>query len=319
MLNFYNKENAKHDSIDIYFTPEYGFACEISDEAEWECCCYKDLIYVYLKRKIKLGDEIYFDLITPYGYSGFYYKFKETYLDFLILFRDEAKKKKYITEVVRQNPYIDCDLNNYDFITSRKSYGVDLSKYNNINEYFKDTSKNNKKMIMKAINNELIFKLEDFDCINNFIEIYNETMKNLKAKSYYFFSKNYYEKLKKINNNIKFANVYKNNTLIASCMIFFYKKYINYHIGGSKIDYRIYGCNNFLHYNVINYGIQNKYKIYHLGAGIKEEDSLSYFKKSISNINFNYTIYKNIINENIYNELIKELDKSQNFFPLYRL
>ena len=53
---------------DIYFTPEYGKACEYSDNAIWECCIYKDLIYVYLKRPIIYEGKTYYDLITPYGY-----------------------------------------------------------------------------------------------------------------------------------------------------------------------------------------------------------------------------------------------------------
>jgi hypothetical protein len=50
--SIYSLDNIpKFKCPDIYFTPEYGKACEYSDKAKWECCIYKDLIYVYLKRK----------------------------------------------------------------------------------------------------------------------------------------------------------------------------------------------------------------------------------------------------------------------------
>ena len=40
-----------HEIPDIYFTHNYGKACEYSDNTEWECYVFKDLIYVYLKKK----------------------------------------------------------------------------------------------------------------------------------------------------------------------------------------------------------------------------------------------------------------------------
>ena len=98
-LLFLNKNNISKYNInfpDVYFSYEYGEACEFSDNAKWECCIYKDLMYVYLKKEIEYNGIIYYELITPYGYSGYYYKNEETYKDFIKLFRLEAKKKKYI-------------------------------------------------------------------------------------------------------------------------------------------------------------------------------------------------------------------------------
>ena len=113
MLKFYNLSNIKNVQFnfpDIYFTPEYGKACEYSDNAEWELCSYKDLIYVYLKRPIEYESVTYYDLITPYGYSGYYYENKETYIEFIPIFRENAQKRNYITEVLRQNPYLNINI-----------------------------------------------------------------------------------------------------------------------------------------------------------------------------------------------------------------
>ena len=122
-MNFFNLNNCPEDINypDIYFTPEYGKACEYSDNAIWELCQYKDLIYVYLKKEFIFEDIKYYDLITPYGYSGYYFENKKTYDEFIPLFREEAYKKNYLTEVVRQNPYIDIDISEYyEIITSKK-------------------------------------------------------------------------------------------------------------------------------------------------------------------------------------------------------
>ena len=95
-MHFYNKTTIKNVEItypDIYFTPEYGIACEYSDDAIWELCKYKDLIYVYLKKEYIFENTTYYDLLTPYGYSGYYFEKQETYDEFIPMFRSQAKKK----------------------------------------------------------------------------------------------------------------------------------------------------------------------------------------------------------------------------------
>ena len=100
----------------------------------WELCKFKDLIYVYLKKPIEFDNKTYYDLITPYGYSGYYFRLQETYNEFIGLFRQEAKKRDYITEVIRQNPYLDIKIENYEVLTSKTIYGCN---YDNKNAYLK--------------------------------------------------------------------------------------------------------------------------------------------------------------------------------------
>ena len=71
--------------------------------------------------------------------------------------------------------------------------------------------------------------------------------------------------------------------------------------------------NNFLHCKVIEYGIINNFKYYHLGGGLKNNDSLYKFKLKISDTKFNYNIYKNILNVELYEEINKL--STNEFFP----
>ena len=323
MLNFYDiKESLnnliKTDYPDIYFTPEYGKACEYSDNAIWELCQYKDLIYVYLKKEFIFEGKKYYDLITPYGYSGYNFENQETYDEFIPLFREEAKRKNYLTEVVRQNPYINIDLN-YDKILSRTTFGINLKNIT-FDAYLKDTHKDNKRGYKIANKNNLEFKIEDFneENLNKFTYIYNKTMDKLNSTNYYYFNTKYFKSLINDNKNIFLASVYLKNELIASCIIFKYNnKFLHYHIGGSLLEYRNLRPNNFLHIKVIEYGINNNYELYHLGGGLKDNDSLYNFKKKISNIEFDYCIYKNILNNEIYNKICKNYDVLD-YFPIHR-
>ena len=300
MLKFYDKNSILEMNLvykDIYYIPEYAEACEFSDDAEVEYCVYKDLIYVYLKKKYYFEGELCYDLITLYGYSGYYYEKIETFREFLALFREQAKKRNYVTEVVRQNPYLNLVIDNYDVIVSRTTFGINLKKYISFDEYLKNTSKDNKRGYNIACKNNLKFEILDFneDTLKQFIEVYNFTMNKLNATKYYYFNKGYYDGLLKTKDNILLATIKKDDKIISSSIIFKYGDYLHYHIGGSFLEDRNIRPNNFLHCNIIQYGIENNYSMYHLGGGLKDNDSLYTFKNKIGDTKFNYVIYKNII------------------------
>jgi serine/alanine adding enzyme len=322
-MKFYNKITIKNIDItypDIYFTPEYGLACEYSDNAIWELCQYKDLIYVYLKKEYIFENTTYYDLITPYGYSGYYFEKQSTYDEFIPMFRSQSKIRNYITEVVRQNPYLNIDISNYyEVITSRKTFGIDLNNYTLFEDYLKKTHKDNRRGYNLALKKKLLFKMEDYndDNLLRFLEIYNLTMINLNSKDYYYFNKEYYNSFFKFKENLLFANIYYNDKLIASCIIFKYQKLLHYHIGGSYLEYRNLRPNNLIHCSIIKYGIENDYELYHLGGGLNDNDSLYDFKNKIGDKKFEYTIYKNVLNKEIYDK-IKQQYETDDYFPIHR-
>jgi hypothetical protein len=295
-IEFYDKNTIKNIQIDypdIYFTPDYGVACEYSDNAEWECCIYKDLIYVYLKKPIA-HNNTYYDLITPYGYSGYYFLLKDTYDEFLPLFREKAKERNYVSEILRQNPYISIHITDYDIKISKNTMGININKYTKFEDYLNSTHKDNRRGYNIGIKNKLLAIIEPFneENLNKFKIIYEETMDNLGSSDYYYFNNNYYNSLLNLKDYTFFMSVYKDNILIAICIIFKYHKFLHYHIGGSLKNFRYLRPNNFLHCNVIKYGIENNYDLYHLGGGLKDNDTLFNFKNKISDTFFSYNIYK---------------------------
>lgn len=319
-LQFVNLLTSHFKYKDIYFTPEYGAACEFSDKAIWECCVYKDLLYVYLKKPYHFEKNVYYDLITPYGYSGFVYEKEETFKEFIGLFREKAIKLNYITEVVRQNPYIDIHIADYDIITAKTTFGVTLTNLNTLNEYLHNTHPDNKRGFKIALKNKLLFKVEDFNEANlmKFKVVYDQNMCFLKSDTYYYFNSDYYNALFNIHNQLFFANVYKETLLIASYLIIKHDKFLHYHLGGSLLEYRHIRPNNFLHCKIIEYGILHKFHLYHLGGGVNEKDTLCAFKKKIATTTFNYIIYKNVLNPAIYDRIIKSSPENDGYFPIHR-
>ena len=111
--------------------------------------------------------------------------------------------------------------------------------------------------------------------------------------------------------------MYYNDNLIASCIIFKYEKILHYHIGGSYLEYRNLRPNNLIHCSIIKYGIEYDYELYHLGGGLKDNDSLYDFKNKIGDKKFEYTIYKNVLNKEIYDK-IKQQYETDDYFPIHR-
>jgi lipid II:glycine glycyltransferase (peptidoglycan interpeptide bridge formation enzyme) len=209
--------------------------------------------------------------------------------------------------------------NFYIKILTRNIFGINLKNYNNFVEYLNKTHRDNKRGYNIAVKQNLVFKMEEFNQNNldKFLIIYNLTMVHLNSSDYYYFNKDYYQSFFNLKYKLFFANVYYNDELIASCIIFKHDKLLHYHIGGSYLEYRNLRPNNLIHCSIIKYGIENNYELYILGGGLKDNDTLYEFKNKIGDIKFYYTIYKNILNKEIYDKITKMYEED-NYFPIHR-
>lgn len=319
-------------SIDIYFQPDYGLACEVSENAVWECSLYKTIIYVYLKKSITVFDTTHYDLITPYGYSGFYYDSKNTeknldiniYSEFMVKFLELCVREKYITELVRQYPYTYSNhellINSgYNLMMEKTIYSVDLASYKSIEEYKKELGRTTRRMVSLGDKN-FQFELKNVDdgSLSILKELYLLTMDRLSSSEYYKFSPQYFDCFKRISSKI--VIVYLGKKPIASLLILIAQNgFIHYHIGGSIISEETKGCNNYIHYKTVEYGITNGFQRYVFGCGLKEGDALAIFKEKMSNSQKKYRVYNKINNFKAYDSLAKNYNtKDSSFFPVYR-
>ena len=137
-------------------------------------------------------------------------------------------------------------------------------------------------------------------------------MDRVNASKYYYFNDGYFKSLENIKNNYLILIKNKDNDIIGSSIIFNSNNNIHYHL--SCNDSSINCITDFLLITTLkNIGMN---KLFILGGGLKDGDSLSKFKKKLSNKEFKYTIYKNILNKEIYDKLCQ--DTINDFFPSYR-
>ena len=301
---------------DIYFTPEYGKACEQSDGAVWELCQYKDLIYVYLKKEYAVGSTVYYDLITPYGYSGYWFKEQATFDEFILLFRTYAFDQNFLTEVVRQTPYLGVDISSdYSVIATKPIFSIETTNFDN---YYTTILKSSTRNIIKNASilnySYKMVELNEESIQASFLDMYNQTMVKVNASPYYYFNPGYYAHMGQLP-NCKLICIYdKSNCIIGSSIIFIYKEFVHYHL--SCNDNSSNCITNFLLNSVIReIGIGKKIII---GGGLTANDSLHSFKKKISTTRYEYVVYKHVFNETVCNKIAASYDAPKGYFPIHR-
>jgi len=332
---------------DIYFYPQYLETCKYIMEGTPYCFVYiqdpgKYILYPFFKRKInsldvfvQLSDE-YFDITSPYGYSGYLSNCNDCDIRlFINKFDEYCREEKIVSEFIRFHPL----LRNYEYRGLRDK--LELIKFNDtiyldltrpIEEIHQNFSPANMRNIKKAIKNDLkVVELEYNDeNILKFYKLYTHTMDRLKASSFYYFNQEYFVSLKKqLNDSVKLFSVMNNIGVHLSKGIFLaFNKYVHYHLGGSWQEYLDMRPNNLLFLKVIEWAKKNGYEKMHLGGGRVQNDNLFRFKKSFSKLTSPFYIVKKVHNEKIYVELLQiyELYSKENtimnfdesFFPVYR-
>ncbi len=344
MLQVYSTEKSKEwdelvrsfSNHDVYHLSGYAKAFEIHGDGKPHLFYYEGDgvrgINVVMKRDIaddarfskKIPHDTYFDLITPYGYGGWLIEGDGNTEMLFSEYEKWAIGNNVVSEFVRYHPMLDNAKFSeaaYDVIPLGGTIAIDISSQETIWENI--TSKN-RNMIRKAEKNGITIHMgRSPELFEIFREIYNATMDKDNADSYYYFSSNFYESVKDDlpDNSQVFYAVYEDK-IIATSIILFENRRLNYHLSGSVREYQNLAPTNLLLYRVAMWGCENGYKTFHLGGGVGSgEDSLFKFKKSFYRGEpYRYHIGKKIFLPKEYDELLalREDVPQTGFFPKYR-
>ena len=329
---------------DIHF--EYNYFDLYTNEGEEPIMIYiktdiGEVVYAFMLRDISfhsdLGDRIekgrYFDVSTPYGFGGplietegidnrsklielLYNKLSEFY-----------KEHNVVSEFIRFSPIIKNHENMeqaLEVVYLKKVVATDLK------EYAKEKQLGLKKGRRQSINRakrrglKAVFERapKSFD---RQMDIYYDTMNRKEASEAFFFPKEYFEKmLNTLSEKLLVTNVMLRGKTIGFGLSFLSEGIMYAHIGGNYREYMKYSPSDLDYAKTMKWGCENGYKYFFSGGGTtcSEEDSLYLYKKSFSNIEFDFYIGKKIWNEEDYEYLVsisnENVDKNAEFFPQYR-
>lgn len=342
MIHIYNINQAKiWDNIvksfahyDVYYLSGYVKAFQIHGDGEPQLLYYETnvlkAIYVYMKRETAI--EGYYDSISPYGYGGVLFEgdtCEKNLRVFLRAFVKKMQEERIVDNFVRYHP-----VRANAILMKRISTVIDLGRTVAIDlaspeVIWEGLSSTNRNMIRKAIkNNVKVLHGKGLPLLNDFKRIYDTTMEKDKADKYYFFGEDFYKSIHDdLYDNYEVFYAVMNDKIIAMSIMLFASDQLHYHLSGSVGDYRYVAPTNLLLYKAALWGHEHGLRTFHLGGGMgSKEDSLYKFKAAFNRYsNFQFSIGKEIFDQDKYNELIRirkesdsDFDETSQFFPLYR-
>jgi hypothetical protein len=278
---------------DIGFTPEYH---DLWTDTEFggEPCHYENngIDYRYYRRRIPGTD--YYDAISPYGYGG--------------PIGGIPALTGVVSEFVRCHPW-ECSIPDYLCVKTGEVAYIDLTQTED--EIWHGFDKGCRSSVRQAEKRERTWSMSGNVPVF-FTVYYCRTMDRLNASPAYYFTPRFWEKL----SACKPVTI---GTRDAHALFFFHGNYATYFLSAS--DRKQQGSMNLILWTAIKEAKMLGCRIFNLGGGLHEGDSLSSFKRSFTpNVKPFYS-YRKIHNPDIYAKLCKEkgIDPdSPGFFPGYR-
>lgn len=299
---------------DVYFNSNYLKLYE-RDDAKINCFVFeKDgslFMYPFLIGKVPFV-EGYYDISTPYGYSGPVANnpnpafITEAYA----CFYEQAQKRNVITELIKFHPilgnsrYIGAGFKGRIFRVC-SVVCVDI----NIDEKFrweKVYSHANRKNINKAKRKKIEVRFDKSEeSWREFKRYYEDTMNRNDAGEFYYFNDVYYNNIKRnmADNYILVTGVLE-GSIISVLLALLGGNYAYCHLIGTNREFLGTGVNNLLHHELIQWVKDaGKEKLF-IGGGRSndEDDTLLKFKKQFAQGVDDFNIGEYVLNLTIYNQ-----------------
>lgn len=283
---------------------------------------------------------------------------------FLSQFNSDAENQGYVSTFIRLNPLHndfvinehgclirydhvdkhnlhDHSLNNHGLkkhsllrqVQHGETLSVDLKQYVNNGFRFSDNHRRNLRTLHQTGYRAVI---NDFDYLDAFIAAYYETMDRRGAKSYYYFPKDYFERLIQTgdSNRMLFIAVLSPEGVFSGGGIFtLFNGVMQYHLGATYNRSIMCSPSKLMIETAINEGIKRGAGLLHLGGGLgAARDGIYRFKAGFSGNVHTYRCLHYIHRMEIYeslqnhspcadNNIMKETDNpgANDYFPAYRI
>lgn len=324
---------------DIYLSPEYFLQSYDNGFGISTCIILNkdNSLYYFPFLKVSIKDpnfsdfSDYFDIQGPYGYNGMISinPTIENTTIFNEVIHDFALESKAITAFLRCNPVFSNHLyyDPKDVLVQSENVILNLSQEDIYNASYEHSTRKNIKKAKREGLEVKYFQGGDIseDQLNDFINIYYQTMKRNDAESFYYFPNDYFLAFKGIlKDSSYFFFAYKDGIPISTELILL-NSYVGYSfLGGTLKEYYPYRPNDYLKHHIImflkNYGCA----YYCLGGG---PEGVLRFKKTFAKQGiYDFYTYKKIFLLDIYESIInkweslypEKVNKYGSYFQKYR-
>lgn len=274
---------------------------------------------MHLRGKVASG--MYYDLITPYGYGGFtgrisdWARLSRTYVDY-------CTAHHYVCEFVRFNLFSDY-YRHYDGEVETRTHNVVRSLDMPLDEMWMDFKQKVRKNVKKANSYQLSILIESTpDHLDDFLRIYYATMIRTDAEKNYYFSRNFFETLCRMQDNVVFFYAVSEGRIISAELVLYGADTCYSFLGGTDNNYFQMRPNDFLKYEVIKWAKEKGLKYFVLGGGYGQDDGIFQYKQALApNGVVDFYIGRRVFDQASYDYLVNlRVDSilSEGYFPIYR-
>lgn len=285
-----------------------------------------------LFRESLATEEIY-DSVSPYGYPGILVNaagvlnlgFGDRALQSLT---EVFKQRQICSLFVRNHPILCSELANLltpEALTyNGETVSIDLTLSDG--ELWSHTRRGHQSTINKCKRLGYTAKfVEPRDYLDKFMEIYYQTMSRVSAHPDYYFQKEYFDNLLKLDDYLHLGIVQQEEEIVALSLFWECDGIVQAHLGGTKTEFLKDSPFSLL-LDAARYWAKERGNRYlHIGGGVgSNEDALYRFKSGFSKQRHKFWTLRLITNLTQYNHLVslKEQERCEpletNFFPAYR-
>lgn len=273
----------------------------------------------------KISEDIYYDLITPYGYGGFWGNIKD-YEMLNKTYNEYCQERQYVCEFVRFELFSNY-YKHYDGTVEHRMHNVIRSLNMSIDEMWMDFKQKVRKNVKRANKNNLEIIIENTnDHLSEFLDIYYSTMERSEAEEEYYFSRKFYEMMNRMKDNIMYFYAVSKGKIISAELVLYGAENCYSYLGGTNKEYFELRANDFLKYEIIKWAKRKGLKNYVLGGGYGSDDGIFKYKTCLAPDGIvDFHIGKKVFDWEVYKKLV-EIRKQENpycvesdFFPQYRV
>lgn len=304
---------------DVYFTPEYYSLYEANGDGEARCFVFErggDLaLFPFLINRISaLGYDLegeYYDIQGAYGYNGvvsssYGKEFKKLFHE---SFSNYASENNIVCQFLRFHPLLKNEEFHRGFgevLFDRRTVAIRTDDPDLEQDFDRQVMKKMRRSVREGVN---IRNAESEDDFNSFNRIYSETMDFLDADDFYYFSDEYFSKMKELSGDIfRLIVAEQAGVVIGGMWMMNWGIYAHNHLSAADIASRNTGVNVAVQYGVIMDAVEHGRKFLHLGGGRaqEEDDSLLRFKQNFSKSTHEFYIGKVVNNPYVYASIVKQ-------------
>jgi CelD/BcsL family acetyltransferase involved in cellulose biosynthesis len=314
---------------DVYHLPAFSQAFAATEGARPVLVVARDgsqiaLVPLLFKPSV-MADH--FEATTPYGYPAPLVCGDETFAAGAARSMvDALRQQRVISMFARMHPLLDSGraLTRHvgTYIEHGETIWIDLSRTEE--ELWTDTRSNHRNQINRSIKagNQAFFDAE-WDHFNDFVRLYENTMRRVSASSYYMFPHSHYDELRRgLGDHVHLVCVRIGESIAAAALFFETDGLVQYHLGATDDGFlRVQPMKHLMHHVRLVMREKGNTRM-HLGGGVgASEDSLFHFKVGFSPLRATFGTWRVVVDREAFTALSSRAGVAADpagFFPPWR-